>query len=116
MEKAGGPRLRGSEVLLEALTPPPWLRVPPQASPDRGGDEAVREHGVIGSHRRTLRRGPRASASASCFPAAPYPASTSSRPSRLVDGESGKPKLLDLVREALRLRHYSVTVRFAHRA
>jgi len=34
-------------------------------------------------------------------------ASTPSRAFRQVDGESGKPKLLDRVREAIRLRHYS---------
>jgi len=188
MASTGGPRLRWSEVPLEALTPPPWLRLPPEASPDRGGDEAVRGRSVIGPHRRILRRGPRAPASASCFPATPslvaprtgpsaegvadgvarrepgsqgarapgesvpspatagriprrdgshHPdgvphdprtqeatrgieepvpprawadldgASTPSQASRVVDGEPGKPKLLDRVREALRLRHYS---------
>ncbi len=149
MASTGGPRLRWSEVPLEALTPPPWLRLPPEASPDRGGDVAVRGRSVIGPHRRILRRGPRAPAGASCFPATPSlapsaeggaggvarreprsqiararcesvpsPATAGGGPSevdsaapsqasRVVDGEPGKPKLLDRVREALRLRHYS---------
>ena len=161
MASTGGPRLRWSEVPLEALTPPPWLRLPPETSPDHGGDDEVaRQRSVIGSHHRVLRRGPRAPASASCFLAARSPApptvpsaeggagggarrepgsqgarepggsvpspataggepiklraradpdraSTPSHAARVVDGEPGKPKLLDRVRDALRLRHYS---------
>lgn len=144
---AGSEPLRRSEVPLEALTPQ-WSRLPPEPWPVRGGDEAVGAR-VIGSHRRILRRGPRAPATHVLFPppgaSVPSPATagggplpkgvphdpraqeatrgieepaqpqarpdrdrtpTSSQASRVV-GEPAKPKLLDRVREALRLRHYS---------
>lgn len=141
---AQGPRWRLSEVPLEALTPPPWLRWAPEASRDRGAELEARGRGVaasgrpdgeprpsgteasrlgeghvspaieLGPHAAVASAGrtrsgpegagqPRAGAGPNRLPPPPG----ASQPSAPAVVGPGKPKLLDKVRNALRLRHYS---------